>query len=328
MLGPLVMGIDAGNTKTLAVVADRRGRVLGYGRSSSANIYAGFGGAVASLEQAWQRALVPAGTEEVAHLALSATGADWSEDFADLRQAVLRRGLVKEDSALTVVNDAVAALWTGSATGEGVAVAVGTSAGTAARRGERVWHSSFWQEPEGAVQLGYLALRAVYRAELGLGPPTRLTETFLQRFGLPDVTTLLHAFTARGAPLGAAAAGSSARLLLDQAERGDEVACRLVRQHAEALGDYAVVAARKVGLDKAAFPLVLTGGVMRHPGSLLKDALAQRVRRTLPGATLRKSSFEPVGGAVCIALEATGFHTESARTALSETLPHATFYTT
>ena len=324
MLEPLVMGIDVGNTKTLAVVADRSGRVLGYGRNAKANIYAHVERALSVLLQVQRQALAGLEGVSIAHLALSATGADWPEDFAALRRALQATSGADD---ITVVNDAVAAIWTGSPTGEGVAVALGTSAGTGARQGERVWHSSFWQEPEGAVQLGQLALRAIYRAELGLTPPTGLTNVFLKHFALPSVEALLHAFTSRAAPLGEAEAGGAARLLLGEAERGDEVACNLVRQHAQALGDYAVVAARKVGLDKT-FPLVLTGGVMRHSGSLLKDELTGRVRRDLPGATYQKSDFEPVGGALCIALDALGCHTPTARETLQMTLPHATFYTT
>ena len=327
MLEPLVMGIDVGNTKTLAVVADRTGRVLGYGRGVRANIYHHLGGALEVLEQVQKQALAGLDNVRIRHLALSATGADWPEDFAELRRAFETIGRVR-GNALTVVNDALTAIWTGSATGEGVAVAVGTSAGTGARHGDRVWHSSFWQEPEGAVELGQRALRAVYRAELGLTPPTRLTEAFLDHFDLPSVEALLHAFTARAAPLGAAEAGGAARVLLDEAERGDEVACGLVRQHAEALGEYAVVAARKVGLEDEPFPLVLTGGVMRHPGPLLKDGIVRRVRRDLPGAIYQKSDLEPVGGAVCIALGALGHYDTKARATLRETLPRAHFYMT
>ena len=326
MLEPLVMGIDVGNTKTLAVVADRTGRVLGYGRNAKANIYAHVERALSVLVQVQQQALAGLEGARIGYLVLSATGADWPEDFAELRRALRASSGVGD--RFTVVNDAVAAIWTGSPTGEGVAVAIGTSAGTGARKGERVWHSSFWQEPEGAVQLGQLALRAIYRAELGLTPPTSLTEAFLDHFALPNVEALLHAFTARAAPLGEAEAGGAARLLLGEAQRGDEVAAEIVKRHAQALGDYAVIAAYKVGLNAEAFPLILTGGVMRHLSSLLKDELTKHVCRDLPKATYRKSDFEPVGGALCIALDALGYHTPTVREALRMTLPHAAFYTT
>jgi N-acetylglucosamine kinase-like BadF-type ATPase len=336
LLTPLVMGIDVGNTKTLAVIADGTGQVLGYGRSTSANIYVNFEGAVAALKGAFQKALERAGVTHLDHLAISAAGADWPEDFVALRGAVHTASLVDDESKLSVVNDAVGALWSGSVTGEGVAVAVGTSAGTAARKGENIWHSGYWQEPEGAVQLGQQTLRVVYRAELELSPKTNLTNIVLKHFQLDTVEALLHTFTARGSTLGTNDIGGLARLLLDEAEKGDMVACQLVSQHARALGDYAVVAARKVGFASQpvsqpisqSFPLILTGGVMRHSSSLLKDALLARVHEHFPEAKLQNPDFEPVGGAVCVALDALDCHHTSSRNRLRETLPEDSFYTT
>ncbi len=324
----LVMGIDAGNTKTVAALADTRGRVLGYGRSGPANIYVGFDRAVRTLREAYQRALDMAGADEVEHLSLSATGADWPEDFADLRRALKASSMARGDGHLSLVNDAVAAVWSGSPTGEGVAVAVGTSAGTGARKGDRVWHSSYWQEAEGAVQLGEKALRALYRAELGVGPETSLSRAVLEHFGMPSAADLLHAFTSRTPTLGAADAGRVAHVLLEEAEEGDGVARRLVEDHACALADYALVAAREVGLSGEAFPLILTGGVMRHSGTSFRETLVRRVQAKEPSAHTQPPDFEPVGGALCIALDALGCHHAQARVALRDTLPAPDFFST
>ena len=324
-----VAGIDAGNTKTVAAVADVSGRVHGYARGGSGNIYAGLADTMNRLSSVYHEALVAAGLNpsDVAQLTISATGADWPEDFVAIENAALERRMVHAKSALNIVNDAVGSLWAGSPSGEGVVVAVGTSAGTAARCGERVWHSSYWQQHEGAVALGQAGLRAVYLAELGLEPSTRLTAAFLDALGLPDTEVLLHAFTARQPSLGAADAGKLARTLLDEAEAGDEVAMRLATSHGAALGDYVRVAARKVGLGDR-FPLVLTGGLMRHGGSTLKDALIARVRAHAPGVLLQELTFEPVGGALCVALSKEGLYTPQARGLLQATLPHTTFFAT
>lgn len=263
--------IDAGNTKTIAAVADASGRVLGYARGGSGNIYAGLAETVQLLGQVYGEALAHAklAKSDVLHLSISATGADWPEDFVDLQTAALSERLVADASHLTVINDAVGALWAGSKTGEGVAVAVGTSAGSAARRGEHVWHSSYWQQTEGAVELGQKGLRAVYLAELNLAPPTSLTAAFLEALELESVEAVLHAFTARNPRFQVGRAGALARVLLDEAEAGDEVALQLARDHGAALGDHALVAAHKVGFTDT-FPLVLIGGLMRHSGAVLR----------------------------------------------------------
>ena len=324
-----VVGIDAGNTKTVAAVADYSGRVRGYARSGSGNIYAGLADTMNRLSSVYREALLAANLSpsDVTQLTISATGADWPEDFVAIRDAALSRGMVRDEPELSVVNDAVGSLWAGSPSGEGVVVAVGTSAGTAARCGERVWHSSYWQQHEGAVALGQAGLRAVYLAELGLEPPTGLTAAFLNALGLPSAEALLHAFTARQPLLGVADAGKLARVLLDEAEAGDDVALRLATAYGAALGDYVRVAARKVGLGSS-FPLVLTGGLMRHGGFALKDALIARVRVYAPDVSLQITTFEPVGGALCVALSNVGRYTLQARDTLRDTLPHPTFFAT
>lgn len=331
MSGPgLVLGIDAGNTKTVALVVDAAGRVLGWGRGGRGNIYVSKRDALAAIDRAVLGALAMAGARaaELRAAVLSATGADWPEDFALLGAELTLRGW---GESRAVVNDAVGALHAASPSGTGVIVACGTSAGIAAAAPDgRTWHTSYWQEPEGAEELGEATLRAVYRAELGLDPPTVLTARVLALYRLPSVEALLHAFTRRGRrPPGRV--GRLARVLLDAAEGGDETAARLVREHGEALGDYALVAARRVGLGGAAFDLYAAGGVMRHPSPLLRGALLARVRRGEPGATLRTGSLEPVVGAALLALRAA--HTGTGglggwRAALEETLPPETLFRT
>ena len=324
-----VVGIDAGNTKTVAAVADLSGRVCGYARGQSGNIYAGLAPIMNRLKNVFHEALSTAGLKpsDVTHLTISATGADWPEDFVAIREAALERRMVQDESGLSVVNDAVGSLWAGSPSGEGVVVAAGTSAGTAARCGERVWHSSYWQQHEGAVELGRAGLKAVYLAELGLEFPTKLTSSFLDVLELPTAEALLHAFTARQPSLGPADAGRLARVVLDEAEAGDEVALRLAAAHGSALGDYVRVAARKVGFGSN-FPLVLTGGLMRHSGSALRNALVTRVRVHAPDVLLQTLAFEPVGGALCVSLSKEGSYTLQARGLLRDTLPHTTFFAT
>ncbi|QLG12389.1 hypothetical protein HLB42_05630 [Deinococcus sp. D7000] len=309
-LGGLVLGIDAGNTKTIALIADTSGAVLGWGRAGRSNIYVQRARALAALQTAVAQARASAGVDDrpFAALTLSAAGADWPEDF-DVLAAELRRWNWARQ--LAVVNDAVGALRAGSLAGLGVTVVCGTSAGIAARSpGGAVWHTSYWQEPEGATQLAEHALRAVYRAELGIDPPTTLTAPVLSFFGVPDVEALLHSFTRRGRrPV--PHLGRLARVLLDQADAGDATSLRIVQGHGASLGDYALAAARKVGLS-GDYLLTTSGGVMRHRSPILRDALLTRVREQHGDIRWQASHHEPVFGAVLLALEAAGVTVDGA----------------
>lgn len=313
---PLVLGIDAGNTKTIALIADTAGTVLGWGRAGSGNIYVSKPRALLAVDLAVQAARQSAGLcggtglgastgvgeGAFAAVTLSATGADWPEDVQLLEHVLRERAWA---GRVQVVNDAVGALRAGSLEGTGVAVACGTSAGTAARSAAGlVWHSSYWQEPEGANELSEQTLRAVYRADLGIDPPTSLTGRVLAHYGQQTVEGLLHSLTRRDRRA-SRRLGRLARILLDEAEAGDRTSRTLVCEHGAALGDYALAAARKVGL-KGEYTLVTSGGVMRHPSRILIRALMKRVQEAHPGAEWQASRHEPVFGALLLALELAG----------------------
>lgn len=323
----LFLGVDAGGTKTVALLSDASGRILGSGRAGPCNIYDAVPKALEALDNAVSEALRSANTslERVAAACLSATGADWPEDFALLEACLHQRRYRR----VRVVNDAMGALRAGSPDGTGVVVVCGTSAGIGAKSAAGCeWHSSFWQEPEGAEQLGRAALRAVYRAELGLDPPTSMTAPLLAHHGLHSVEALLHAHTARDRRA-EQRVGQLARILLDEALKGDGTARRIAHAHGELLGDYAIIAARKVGLFNSAFALVTAGGVMRHPSKLIADALLARVLSVAPNATLIHCPLEPVAGAVFLALEAAGVVvTQTVRDTLTASLPGAALFHT
>ena len=167
-----------------------------------------------------------------------------------------------------------------------------------------MWHSSYWQEPEGAEQLAQQTLRAVYRAELGIDAPTSLTARVLAHFECSSAEAPLHALTGRGHSA-SPQLGRLARVLLDEAATGDPMSVKLVEHHGAALGDYALAAARKVQLS-GPYLLVTSGGVMRHPSPLLRRALMRRVREVHPQVRWQASHHEPVFGALLLALEHAG----------------------
>jgi N-acetylglucosamine kinase-like BadF-type ATPase len=256
----------------------------------------------------------------------SMAGADWPEDFEVLERAMRGRRFGR---SITVINDALGALRAGSADGTGVSVVCGTGLAIGSRAADgRFWHGSFWLESLGAGALGRNARRAVYRAELGLDRPTTLTARVLEFFGYTTVEQVLHLFTAREVAR-PANEPQLARALLDEAGAGDATALQIVRQHGAALGDYALAAARQVGIEGTPFTLVLAGGVLRHPVRLLHEELIARVRSSSPDVLVVDTRFEPVVGALLLAFEAAGITIdESLLERLAPTLPHAAFFAT
>ena len=90
--------------------------------------------------------------------------------------------------------------------------------------------------------------------------------------------------------------------MLDEAEAGDRVARTIVQTVAGRIGDYARVCAARTGQLGTTFPLVLCGGVLRHPSPLLRSALLSRV----PDGQPVYPDVEPVVGALLLAADRVG----------------------
>jgi len=306
--GALLLGVDGGNTKSIALVATPDGSIVGAGRSlGSSDIYAvPEDEAIRRLHEAADAALAMAGRSAgnragAGDAAFSLAGADWPEDL-ELLMARLRERWPRA----TVVNDAIGALRATNPHGPGVVVVCGTGAATAARGPDgRTWHSSFWQEAQGAHEMGVRALQAVYRAAIGIDPPTALTPAILAALGEPDAETLLHRATGR-ATRGTIEPRRLAAVVLDAAEAGDAAALTIVRDHGTELGRMAVAAARRVGIERQSFDLALAGGVIRHAGTALTDAIARAAAERAPEVRIVRPSFEPAVGALLLAFDTAG----------------------
>jgi N-acetylglucosamine kinase-like BadF-type ATPase len=316
-----VLGVDGGNTKTIAIVAALDGTILGTGRGGCGDIYnasiddtnlPNSAAAIANIEYAIETALQAAQVKAVdlVTAVFNMAGADWPEDFALLETAMKVRGY---GHSLTVQNDAMGVLHAGVADNIGVSVICGTGAATGARGPDgSIWHSSMWQDQtQGSLAMSRTAFDAVIRSELGIEPPTTLKQRFLDYFGLESVEEMLHIFTGRVQRQAKRLDGLT-RFLLDEAEAGDVIARQIVQEHGRALGNYAVVAARFVGLERTPFSLVLAGGVLRHPSKLLANTIIERVQLTSPEVRPIRCRFEPIIGVLFSALEAAGMTIDEA----------------
>ena len=311
-MSPLLLGVDGGNTKTVAVVVNGEGDVLGTGRAGCGDIHAARGpeAAVAEIVRAVGAALQEAVAEagDLAAAAFSLAGADWPEDFDYLRHEL--RGRLGLPADPEIVNDAVGGLRSGTDDMVGVAVVIGTYSALVGRNGAgELFHFGFWPDSTGAHGLGSQALAAIWRHMLGLGPATTLLGRALERWGCADAEELLHALTRIGAPGGDAEKARFADAVLDEAEAGDEIAREIVGAVAGRMGDYARVCATRTGQDGAPFPLVLCGSVLRHPSPLLRSVLLSRV----PDGEPVYPDVEPVAGAVLLAADRVGARPDPTR---------------
>jgi len=317
-----VLAVDGGNTKTIAVVAaydaGTGAAITGVGRAGCADIYGAPSPAAAleEVEAAVDAALAEAGLQasDLAAAAFSLAGADWPEDFLLLERELPERLGLRETPI--VVNDSLGALRSGSPDWAGVAVVAGTYNAIGARRADgEVFHIGFWPDGAGGRDIAREGLRAVYRAELDLGPPTVLVGRTLALYGAADGIALLHEFTRRGG-LQVRDQDRLAPVVLDAADDGDAVAREIVAAKGRVLGEQARVCATRAGLALDGARVVLTGRVLEHPTPLLADA----VMAQLPGAVAVRHGAPPVLGALLLAFDRIGLARDGDAAALAAAL--------
>jgi N-acetylglucosamine kinase-like BadF-type ATPase len=296
----LLLGVDGGGTKTIALVADGSGNVLGAGRSGSSDIHNEDPQvAVANVEAAAREAMDVARVRplDVGSVVFGLCGADWPEDVAYYADALQPRlGL---DRKPVVTNDAFNSLRAGTTDGVGVALVLGTGGAVAARGPDgQTWFSGERMERSGAGEFGRWAYDLVIRSEYGSGPRPGFLEAALATFDVESVEAMVNVIT-RTDGLGYRSVARLAPVLLDAGHAGDVDAERMLRDHANDLGGYVRRAAERVGLGDDGVVVVLAGGVFRHHGSDLREAIAA----ALPGYDVASTAMEPAYGAVLMAAD-------------------------
>lgn len=301
-----VLGVDAGASKTFALVAEETGGIRGFGRAGPGNHQTvGLEKAVSSIRSACIEALRQANVQAPVEVGVfGLAGADLPEDFSLLTEAMERLGLAK---TVRVENDAMVALRAGTSRSWGVVVICGTgfNAAGVAPDGRTFrfpglgWISGDWG---GGWDIAQEAVRAVVRAWDGRGPQTLLTSLVLEFFGFNSVEAFISALYHRRIPEEKIL--EIVPLVFEAAWQGDAVAQNILIRLGKEVGIAAGTVIKRLGLEKSDVEVILAGGVFKGKGPLLLDTVVQAVHRVAPKARVVLPKYAPVVSAVLLALEA------------------------
>lgn len=327
-MSPFVVGVDGGTTKTVALVADAQGCILGAGRGGNSNatgpeVEKPMQVVVAAVQQALDQAELSG--DDIALGVFGLAGADWPEDY-ERREAVLARsGIARK---VMVKNDALVGWRASTRQPYGVVIAAGTGSNTAIIAPDgREWCYGYYVRYGGAGDVGREAIHAVLRQEDGRGLPTRLTEMVLSQLNCPSPEALLKAMVA--GKLRREQVLSLCPLVFEAAEAGDKVAAGIIVKQGLALAEYATAAIRRFGMQALAFDVVLAGSVFKGQGPLLIDTITQAIHRVAPRTTIVRAKFEPSVGGLLLAYDALDIPiTEEMYDNLARTVPGADFFST
>jgi N-acetylglucosamine kinase-like BadF-type ATPase len=297
----LVLGIDAGGTKTVCYLAEPDGRVVGEGRSSGANLHAqGELEVEKVLHDVIEQALGDRTIRPDA-VCVGVAGVDRQEDDRLMRGIMRRLGL---GAQTLIVNDALVALVAGVGDEPGVVLVAGTGSIAYGVNRDRVaaraggWGHVLGDEGSG-YWIGRQALMAVVREADGRGPATALTPLVLEHFALSRVDGLVrHVYDDQMRRHSVHALGP----VVDRARAdGDVVAAEILREAGLELSRAAASVIERLGMRGQPFQTVLSGSIFRLLPWLADDVI-RRLAEVAPRSTVSRLLVEPARGAVHLAL--------------------------
>ncbi|MGQ9631648.1 MAG: BadF/BadG/BcrA/BcrD ATPase family protein [bacterium] len=333
---PYVLGIDGGGTKTLCLISDERGRILGGGLGGP-SAYVDRGGEIVleSLRSAISGALKSAGVSPLrfAAVCVSLGGRNTEE----MRQFVHR---IVDTPKVTVIRETegevvfdCAPIW-----GYDVAVLAGTgSVAMGVNRDGQKCIVGGWgcliDDRGSAYDIGRNALTAVARAIDGRGTSTALVPKILDspliRPNIPDEESVWNsspetksriedAMKMAIPQLGRREVAALAPIVSEAAKEGDAVAQRILGDAGRELGLLATTVIRNLGMRNRECTVIGVGGAFRAQEALW-DAFEGSIRRIARRAKVMKSDFHLAVGATALALKDAGLLNEDAIRNVKET---------
>jgi glucosamine kinase len=314
---PWVLGLDGGGTKTVALIANEKGRVLGRGESGPANYHtAGLGRAAENVQQAVTTAITDAGLVPQALTAafVALAGVDRPTDRQVMSAVVARLGL---SCPVQLDHDAAAALAGATGAHPGVVVIAGTGsiafgediAGNRARAGG---YGPLLGDEGSGYDIGRKALIAVLRNEDGRSPATSLTDRIKQRFMLEHMSDLINLVYGNPAPLQRPEIASLAPIVVEAAREGDAIAREILRVAGRELGLMAAAVLQRLQWDSNEPVLVAGSGGVFSAGNILALPMEQVVHSVCPRAQICQPKHTPGYGAVLLALRTLGIRLDDA----------------
>jgi N-acetylglucosamine kinase-like BadF-type ATPase len=314
------LGVDIGNTKSHALLADETGRAVGFGQSGPGSWEAvGWDGAQEVLCDLINMVLHQAGISktDIWGAGFGYAGYDWPEDRPGHEKLI--DSLALKNAAWVLGNDTLVGLVAGATSGWGVVVVAGTSNNCRGwdregREGRITGQGHQFGEYGGAAEIVAKAIQAISLSWAKRGPKTLLSDAFVKAAGARDIDDLFAGMVRNRYHLSAPAAP----LVFEVAAQGDEVARAIICWAGRELGSLAVGVIRQLSLEKKEFDVVLSGSL--YKGSLtLEEEMRKTIHAVAPGARLVRLKAPPVIGGVLLGMDKAELDTTALRQTLIQT---------
>lgn len=309
------LGVDAGGTKTHALIADESGSIAGFGHAGPGNWEGvGLDGLTQSLSESISEALKNSGLAlgDISSSGMGLAGYDWPSQRSMILDAIKPVGL---GCPVEIVNDATLGIFAGASQGWGISVVSGTGCNCRGwskdlrREGRVVGGGSHWSgEYAGGFDIVAHAMQAVTFEWNKRGSATALTPAFIKMMGARDLDDLIE-----GVYVGRYDFSPEIiKLVFKIASEGDKEALYVVQWAGDQLGQLACGVVSQLQFEHEKFDVILIGSLFEgHP--LMQESLGETIHKIAPDARLVRLNAPPVVGGVVLAMQADDLDTQPIR---------------
>lgn len=303
-----ILGVDGGGTKTIALVANLQGNILGKGLYIGSNYHSiGLENALNSIklasEKAFSQAKISQNNIKVACLGLA--GAGRKSDYDILFPAIENLSIAHK---ILLKHDAFIAFAGATLCRPGVIVIAGT--GTMAfgiNSSGNEERSSGWGNILGdegsAYYIGRKALSSACKAFDGRAQSTSLLKSIMNHFQIQDFNDIIKkVYDENISPKDIAII---ATIVSQQAKLGDEIAINILKEASFELALSVNSVIRKLDMQNEKVLVAIAGSVF-NSGELLLGSFSNYIKSAFPLAEIINPIFNPVKGALLLALRESG----------------------
>jgi N-acetylglucosamine kinase-like BadF-type ATPase len=310
-----ILVADIGKTKTFVMIFDSNFKVYCSVVGGSGDISLDESIALKNLDEVVSTCLEKANLsfDDVKLAVFTFAGIDTKKDYDYAFRLLEKLGYPRNKVA--VESDAVAAFYAVTWGEPGVAVIGGTGAiAFGMDRFGRRTRSSGWGwligDEGSASWIALQALNAASRAYDGRGPKTTLVERIKQFFkveDLLDIVTIIY----RAKEVDITTLAELARIVDEEAEKGDEVSKEILIRAGKELALAAYSVAKKLDMDSEEIVVGGVGGVFES--HIVRESFEHEIKKLLPKARIVKilTGYKAITGSIVLALRLLGIRIDN-----------------
>ena len=292
----LIIGVDGGGTRTVAVAAQADGTLVGcaIGPGVNYNHNIGMEGARENLRKTVDALLVRCGAQDFDRLLLGLSALDQDADSETVRSFA---GNCFDPAKLRIHSDAYVALIGATLGQPGTLMVCGTGSILLQLDAQGQQHvclgwGTLLGDPGSAYTLALEGLQAAIAAWEQIGPETALTAATERYFSLSAPRELIDRIYDEG--MAPDQIAQFARPVLAAAEQGDTVALGILHDNMRRLG---AKCAQAIGEHPDTVRVILHGGVFQHSPQA-RALFVEELSAHKPDAWIAPSAYPPAIGAV------------------------------